>query len=336
MKKIMNKILALTLLISVVSCDSLLDINEDPNAASTANIEQVLSSGQARVAYLVSRYLNDPVAHLWPQYWAWGPGVALGPDDKHEYFATNSNGLWSVAYASAMEDLKFVSDSGEPLYVAIASLMEAYTIGVLVDNFGNVPFTEANQGLENNLNPVFDDAATIYAALVTKVGEAVETLTNPPINSQEPGDEDLIYAGDLDGWIAFGNSLKLKLLVRQAENGGPADLATQISDHVTAVAGNFITSSSQNTTLEWIGASGSENPFFAVTESGLGNFYVLSNTSKTVLETLGDPRLNILYDLPADGSTTHVGTQNGTQPSGDATNYSSPSAVVYGDRKSVV
>jgi hypothetical protein len=82
MKNKISKFLTIALVFFFVSCDDFLDINQDPNQPSEANIQEVLTSAQAQVALLVSSNLNEELANLWSQYWAWGPGVALGPDDK--------------------------------------------------------------------------------------------------------------------------------------------------------------------------------------------------------------------------------------------------------------
>lgn len=329
MKKIINRILILTLAVSFMSCSDLLDINTDPNAASSANIDEVFTTAEANVAYITSRYFNDARASLWSQYTAWGPGVALGPLDKFEFVATGSNGMWSRSYASCLQDFDFVIKSGEPVYSGISKLLSAYLQGLLVDHFDDIPYSEANQGLDGNLNPAYDDAATIYAALVAKVDEAIAEIEGAPLNAEIPSTNDIIYGGDLDAWVKFGNSLKLKLLMRQSETGGPADLASQVA--ATVANGNFIETSAENAEFAWEGASGSENPLYALFESGLGNFYILSQTTLDALDDLNDPRLGALYDLPASGaSTVHIGVVNGDQPTGSRNDYSEQSALVYG------
>lgn len=336
MKNIFNKILALAVVFSIASCDSLLDINEDPDASTTARVQEVLTSGQAYMNYMVSAQFNDETPRLWAQYWAWGPGVSIGPDERYEYSATTSDSRWRYAYARSLRDLKFVIDSGEPVYGAIAKITMAYEYGLLVDMFDDVPYSEALQGAFEDgslTTPSYDDAATIYASLITSITEAVDEINNAPANALFPGTDDLIFQGDLDAWKKFAYSLKLKLLVRQTVNGGPADLATQISDLVTeALAGDwFIDAPAENAAIVSGGEAGSENPFYALLEQGLGNFYVLNQATFDVLDNLNDPRLDEMYDKPA-GSATHVAEISGNVLNSDlqAADYSAPSDKVYG------
>ncbi len=52
------------------------------------------------------------------------------------------------------------------MHVGIAQILKAYTAMTLVDNFGDIPFSEANLGNEN-LSPKADNGSDVYkAALV--------------------------------------------------------------------------------------------------------------------------------------------------------------------------
>ncbi|MEZ5009266.1 MAG: SusD/RagB family nutrient-binding outer membrane lipoprotein [Chitinophagales bacterium] len=336
MKNIFNKILALAVVFSIASCDSLLDINEDPDASTTARVQEVFTSGQAYLNYMVAAQFNDETPRLWAQYYAWGPGVAVGPDERNEYFATSSDSRWRYAYARSLRDLKFVIDSGEPLYGALAKITMAYEYGLLVDMFDAVPYSQALQGAFEDgslTTPVYDDGATIYASLIASIDEALAQIENAAGNILIPGNDDLLYHGDLDAWTKFAYSLKLKLLVRQTVNGGPTDLSTQISDLVAEglAGGYFIDEPSENAAIVAGGQAGSENPFYALLEQGLGNFYVLNQAFFEALDDLNDERLDEMYDKPG-GSAVHVAEISGNVLNSDlqSADYSKPSDKVYG------
>ena len=84
--------------------------------------------------------------------------------------------------------------------------MEVYSWTVLVNTFGDVPYSEALDP-ENSL-PKYDDAATIYNDLLTRL-DASLALLNPATTSF--GTADLLYAGNVAKWVKFGNSLKLRM-----------------------------------------------------------------------------------------------------------------------------
>ncbi|MCP4120431.1 MAG: SusD/RagB family nutrient-binding outer membrane lipoprotein [Bacteroidetes bacterium] len=334
MKKIIRIFLLVIGLSIAVSCNDVLDINTNPNTSTTANVEQVLTSGQIYMSDFQRRIAGTNNT-VWAQYWTWGPGVALGPVDKHEFAATSADGSWARAYSNCLKDLDFVIDSGEDLYGGIAQLLSVYIYGLLVDYFNDIPYSEALKGdlADGGItSPAYDDAATIYTDLIATIDEAIARLAAPTLGSLEPGVDDLFYEGDLVQWIRFGNSLKLKLLMRQSVNGGPADLATQVSDVITA--GNLIESADDNLMLEWTGDGGSQNPWFAALNSGLGNFYVLSNTTLDFLNGVvpgGDPRLDVFYDLPAAASSHNgAGQGNIIDEGGQQADYSKASDNVWG------
>ncbi|WP_435523432.1 SusD/RagB family nutrient-binding outer membrane lipoprotein [Chryseobacterium indoltheticum] len=85
-------------------------------------------------------------------------------------------------------------------------MLEVYTYQVLVDSFGNVPYTQAGKP-ETIVLPKYDDAKTIYENLIIRVNSALSTLDSG-YASFESGDN--IYNGNVGDWIVFANSLKLK------------------------------------------------------------------------------------------------------------------------------
>ena len=64
------------------------------------------TSAQAFSAWVLEGQLNDRAA-LWAQYWTWGPGVALGDNERYLSQPADFNNAWTRAYANALADLKF-------------------------------------------------------------------------------------------------------------------------------------------------------------------------------------------------------------------------------------
>lgn len=339
MKRIINKfIIGLLFVGGFASCDGLLDINDDPNAVApdAVRIEEALTSG---LVYLsdFQRLYSTQESFIWSQYWTWGPGVALGPADRNEYAATSSNAIWSRAYAGILTDMKFIieAEDNEPVYTAIAQIVSAYVYGGLVDMFGDIPYSEALNGEFDdgaNWSPAIESGAAIYADLVTTLDGAIAALEGVTVDDAVPGANDVIFQGDIDSWLRVAHSLKLKLLVRQTVNGGPADLGTQIGNAIAN--GTFIESNSENMQLEWSGGVGDVYPLYAEMESGLGLFYVLSETTQDFLENVvpgGDPRLDAFYDTPTNGGG-HAGIPQGDviAAGGQPADWSLPSGLIYG------
>lgn len=333
--KTINRFLSLVVLAFVLnSCsESLSDININPDKSPTANPEQVLTTAMGTIGYVVDgQYNHDNI--LWGQYWTWGPGVALSNLERYVGEGADYDNEWIRCYANILTDLQFVANSDSRAHAGISKILMAYVFQGLVDHYGDVPFSEALDGEladGSNFAPLFDDDATIYPQLVTMVDDG---LADIGANSGTVGAEDLMYSGDMDGWIRFGNSLKLRILMRMS---GVVDVSAQVTSLLAN--GSFIESNGDIAAVPFSGIVGNENPMYARMESGVKNFYIASNTSLNYLQDNNDPRLMAFY-APAKSSGTLVGILQGSIDNEPFTNskdnYSQMSAICYGQANPVI
>lgn len=330
--KSIYKVMLSMVVIGMLSCGDITEINVDPNNSPSANDAQVLTSALGYTSWVVDGQYND-LAFLWGQYWTWGPGVSLGDAERYVADAANYNNEWSRAYANALTDLEFLTGSDNPSYRGIAKIMKAYVYQGLVDHWGDVPFSEAISGeIEAGgiVAPTYDSGAAIYASLVEILDEANADLQG----ADNIGAEDLVYGGDVSKWVKFGNSLKLRVLMRQSITGNVGSAV-----QATVARGNFIETNDENAEMSFIGTSGDENPMFANEESGIGNFYVASNTALNLMVELNDPRIPAFYDV-APNSGEFVGIDQGAIDNEDFTSvrqdYSQGSAIAYGSGVSTI
>jgi hypothetical protein len=170
--------------------------------------------------------------------------------------------------------------------LAVIELLVCYTYQNLVDMFGDVPYTEALD--IENLSPVYDDAATIYNDLITRVKAAIGQL-NPAFGSF--GTADFIYNGDVAQWQKFGNALLIKLGTTLADVNPSLGKSTVEG----AVAGTF-TSSADDALLPYLSASPNYNPIYDDLVASGRNDFVAANTLVDILDTLKDPRIWAYFD----------------------------------------
>jgi len=338
------KIVAVVLGLSMmVSCNDLLDINTDPDEASQGNPPQVLTSAEGFMTWVIGERFPQR-SNLWAQYWTWGPGVQLGNAERFIMEPDDNNNVWFRSYVNALPDLDYLNQQGEPVYGGIAKTLEAYLYSTLVDYFGDIPFSEAVQGADENnpiLSPKFDDDQAVYAGCLEKLDAALADFAAVSTASANPGDADFFFGGDVDQWVKFTNSLKLKLLMRQTNVDG-VNVSTQVQDLVAG--GNFIESAGDIAKVDFIGTSGDQNPQYASFESGVGQFYIASNTTLRVLETTSDPRIDAFYEVSVNNGI-HIGIDQGTiedEPFGNPqAEYSTPAgtndpAMIYGEDLPVI
>lgn len=210
------KKIALTLCV-IIASSCTLDLREDPNAVQP---DQVLPS-------LMLNSIQRNLAGLFSG--ASGTGMAMTRllnSGSSIYQTTITpegfNGVWTNAYAGILQDadqlLKIADELGYARHAGITRVIQAYTILLLVDAFGDVPFSEAFQG-SGNFNPAVDSQSDLYARAISLLDQAkldlstATTTSSPPgyLNPVAPVINDQYYSNNYTKWIKLANTLKLKI-----------------------------------------------------------------------------------------------------------------------------
>ena len=333
-KRIILTAIALTIM---VSCgDQLADLNVNPNESSAGGEgPELFTSATGYYGLALDAFFNEDNA-LFAQYVAGGPGVALLDLERYFIEPTEFNNEWLYSYSDCLSDLKYVNENGNEALANVAEIFSVLIYQNLVDQFGDVPYFDALKGAEQGGSkaPTYDDAKTIYDDLIVRLDAAIAVLSD---TEEEVGPEDLIYNGDLEKWIALGNSLKLRLLMRQSITGDQASIGQQVRELIST--GTFLNGPADLAQIPFGGATGQNyNPQFARREGGVGQFYRASKSSTDVLANLADPRALKIYD-PAEGPGGLVGLKQGdvneliSPKPGD---FSDLSAISYGEDNDVI
>ena len=207
--------------LGMVSCElDDLDINVDPNSASQASLELLLTNAQFEGLSTFGGGLNDTTMGF--------QAINTSSDD---YNFTNSswNGTWNYLYSGPLKDLEEMIQAADPevtpRYLGVGQILKAYYFTTMVDLWGDVPYSEAFKGNssieEKNLEPVYDKGADIYADAFRLIDEAIVNLAK---NQSVPIRGDIVYGGNASKWIKLAKSLKLKLLIqtRNVQSNGAA------------------------------------------------------------------------------------------------------------------
>ncbi len=216
MKKYKILAIFLTLMLGA-SCT--LDLNEDPNAIqpNQALVPLLMNSMQRQTATLfsTSSRISGPLVR---QFNSAGSTYqnAIGP--------ANFDGVWQTAYAGILTDsealIKQADGLGYARFSGIARILRAYTIVMMVDMFGDVPYTEALKGSEQ-YSPKVDGGLSLYNEALALIAKAETDLTTPNTNAipagynnpLSPAIQDQYYYGSLAKWQRFANTIKLKIFL---------------------------------------------------------------------------------------------------------------------------
>ncbi len=217
-KKILY-IVALGLFLSGSGCKKYLDVNKNLNSATSLPVSVLLTETQRSIGNNMA--MGSGLSAFLAVYVHWQ--TIRGSADAYGVKGDNMNGMWSGFYG-LMADLNVIIKQAPAenrfVYAGIAKILKAYAYSVMVDVWGDIPFTEFDQFKAGILQPKFDDDATIYPKLFTLLDEGIADLNNPAPNASVPAADDVIYAGNKARWIKAANTIKLKLYtqVRRVQN----------------------------------------------------------------------------------------------------------------------
>lgn len=291
MKKIILSLLCSSMLLATSCVDSLDDYNVSQKNAAAVPSETLFTSAVKNLTdALTSASVNSNNYRFYVQHW-----TATTYLDEPRYNMTSRTipqAMWQSLYRDVLSDLKeskrLVTENTATIesvknnQLAQIEIMEVYAWSVLLNTFGDVPYTEALDP-ENSL-PVYDDAQTTYNAILVRLNDAL-SIINPTAAGYEGGD--ILYEGDMEKWVKFGNSLKLKLAMVIADVD-----AAQAKSLVEEAAPNVFTSNDDNAVLNYLSSQPNNNP---VSNSVTGIYstredYVAANTLVDIMNELKDPR----------------------------------------------
>lgn len=195
----------LGLLLTAGACKDFIDINTDPNNPTAPVLELLLPATQVSMAGSL-RDVNEGAAIVMQHLYIAAPS-------RNFQDGTDYQQSWNALYTQTLKDMEVIIAEGTRLqrwdYVAIAKLQKAYVYSIMVDLWGDIPYTDASKGLTAS-DPPFESGQAIYDKLFTLIDEGLADANKGNFNIQ-PTTADVIYRGDKAAWIRMGNSLKLKL-----------------------------------------------------------------------------------------------------------------------------
>jgi hypothetical protein len=327
MKTTMKKIFALISFAVLASCGDLTELNVNPKRTDNAPAGSLFAGAQkSLIDNLTSPNVNLNIFRLLAQQW-----TETTYTDESNYDLTTRNipqNWWHALYRDVLKDLREAkriveaTESAGPERtnkLAMAEIMEIYTWAVLVDTFGDIPYTDAlkvSSSPDDILQPSYDDDATIYPDLISRLTTAINSLS---LTAGSWGDNDVIYGGDVALWQKLANSIKLRLGMMLADVN-----PTLAKTTVEAAAPGVFTSNADNAIFYYKSAPPNTNPVWVnLVQSGRKDF-VAANTLVDEMVALNDPRMATYFTVDADGDYT--GGEYGA--SNNYATYSKPGDMV--------
>ena len=281
--------------------DELVALYDDPTAALELDWKLMFSQGTVQSAE--NRFINGRVhlnlaSGLIQQMATLQIGGERGSGDKYMRHLDSFDGTMRFFYPNALKTLAEVirqtgPEGTNPSWTNLhhmAQIMYIVPMHIVTDLHGNVPYTEANSGVDGIFFPKYDDQELIYKDMLAKLETAANTIGTGP---DEVGNADLIFGGDFDKWKKFANSLMLRLAMR-ISNVDPATAQEYVQK---ALAGGVMES---NEDMAWLQMAAGPSQWFnqngisrAMIPDDWGANNMLSKTLVDWLKDRNDPRLMI-------------------------------------------
>ncbi len=311
----MKKIFLASLLVLglvATSCDNYLDINQDPNSPTEENMtpNMMLPAAEMNIAHSYGDYLRT-VGGYFAQHYSQEFGTSNYLDySQFNQSAVRSSSMYRQLCTRAMNNLKYIREyaetNGEWGNYLAATVLRAFAYQVLVDCYGEVPYTEALD--LGNLTPHYDEGQFIYDGILAELDEALSKVSG----SDQVATSILFPGGSAKDWIKFANALKLRILTRES---GVKDVNSQIGALINE--NNFPSKDVQFAGC-WKNEAGQANPFFmedAFASYGASQINIilnvaLLNTMRITSEDFTDGRLAAYFS--PNGSNAYNGGVSGT------------------------
>ena len=312
------------LMVSLGGCD-ITSLNDNPNQPSDATPPKLLANAQAEIA---DQYWQDYAGGFWVRYAQYWTTNQYTDADRYQYASSRPgalNGLWENYYL-ALNNLQEVirinrnSPQSAQAYgpndnqIAVAKIMQAWTVKTMTDMFGPIPLSSALQGRSSSdaFTPGYDSQEAVYDSLVTMLTDASQRI-DTGTNALASGDK--IYGGDMSKWKKFANALKMRVAITLADRS-PDVAETAIQE---AIAAGTFEGNDDSATMAFDSSPPFQNPFYENRVVSGRQDWAATESMVNPMNQTNDPRLSAYYTdaLPEEDGNQFIGFPYGLSQ-GDA------------------
>jgi len=320
--------------IGITGCKKFIDVNNDPNNPTSVQEALILAPLELNISTVLTGADGDfGLAAMLVNHWMQNVALNQPVPNNGTYVVYNVDfdKPWKNIYVTCLNNLKAMNEkataNGNYNYSGIAKILTAFCMGIATDYWGDVPFTDAFQGI-GKLQPAYDSQESIYKNIQSLLDDAISDINKNA--TVTPGGDDYFYSGDMNKWKRLAYTLKARYYMHLIK--APGHTAAGQADLALAALQNGMQSNSDDLMFSYPGSAGLENPYYVdfLPVSTL----VLSSACVDTLVTRNDPRLSKMV-AKAKGTGLYTGRPIGSINLGNLDNYSLPGPA-YGYASSPV
>lgn len=270
-KSISKGALVLLLSFTVFSCMDLTETNDNPNTLTAEKIDP---------PFVMTEILTTSARHNVRMHYGSGVGTAMLQEamqylqrDFLEYEVVNTFAwfpqTWASDYYKPIANAVYlqqraVGHPDEAFLKGVAIIMKSYWYGYLTSAWGDIPYSEAMRGEEGILKPVYDPQKEVFKGILAELETANDLLTSATAGAASQS-ADVLYKGNALKWRQFGNSLRLRFLLRLSEKMTDmqaigVDVKAEVSKMVTNTTKYpLITQSADNAAISYPGTASTDS-----------------------------------------------------------------------------
>ncbi|MDL2222042.1 SusD/RagB family nutrient-binding outer membrane lipoprotein [Parabacteroides sp. OttesenSCG-928-N08] len=338
MKKILSILFGLVLVFNLCSCaeEDYTEKYADPAKTNKVSCEKLMTG----MFYIGRDYTFNT---YWRMY-TWDNGI-IGTYSQTIGFTNSSNGLYSAndSYANSRwenfynvlaqyrlmeKTYEELAENQKPIYRVFVCLAEIYLydhLSQMIDIFGDVPFSTAGYlGITSDVvasYASYDSQADLYTMMLDNLGALYAeirsisgNIENLPLTVKYLSAQDFYNDGDLDKWMRYCNSLRLRLAVRVSSQGALAAKGKTVVAEI--LNGNLPLVSNLSQTI----MATPDTDGFNYGDQFRDGYKDHSRAPQAMIDVLytkaslgeNDPRLPIMYSANAKGEYKGLSTINET------------------------
>lgn len=273
------------------------------------NKDAIGSVGASDLPYLFSKALTsiqwnnqtgqNLYADQYAQYFA--NETTYFPTDRYEMDMDWLHDPWSSQYTQIVPQLQTLFENYDQKSVEyqLASIWWVYSFARITDYWGPIPYFHAGEPLSS---VPYDAQKDIYDDFFIRLDKAVNILKTQMNNVAYAGSFDIIYGGNVNKWIKFANTLRLRLALRISN----IDQSRAKNEAETAYLDGVMESTSDDALVKRSPLDRNQLSIF----STYGQEFCMSAAMESTLKGCNDPRIKE-YFLPTLDLGTYEGIRNG-------------------------
>lgn len=282
------------LLIIVSSCtENFEEINKDPNNPTAVSTGSLMANAQKGLLDdIYDEWYSGRQSYLYSQFLA---QRNYTEEDRYQLRQPTNNTYWTLIYGDVNDLVEIIrlnteaGEAGNPNEIAAARILKAWTMQILTDTYGDIPYFDAFNP-DEEVSPAYTPQSEIYPDLLKELTEAAAQIN---VDMPVFGEYDLIYGGDASKWKKFANSLKMRVAIRLS-NIDP-NYQTYIQE---AIAGGVFESIEDDAQLRFLGATPNAAPMYDAYYYSNRNDFTLSKPFVDLLTGRDDDANNKANPFP--------------------------------------